>query len=146
MKNSIYVYPFIFFFFSSLIVEAQSPIAHFDFEDVRVERSVVEMARGETYVPKEVFGYVTETVNNVEYDLEGKYYKQVRGVSGNALLLDGYSAYINLEAIFDEENDDALVRSIPEIENAKFTIETWLALGAYPKKYYSPVESSPACL
>ncbi|OUT98751.1 MAG: hypothetical protein CBB92_06475 [Flammeovirgaceae bacterium TMED32] len=133
MKNSIYVYPFIFFFFASFIVEAQRPIAHFDFENVRVERSVVEMVRGETYVPKEVFGYVTETVHNVEYDLEGKYYKQVKGVSGNALLLDGYTAYINLGAIFDEENDDALVRSIPDIENAKFTIETWLALGAYPK-------------
>ena len=92
MKNQIYVSFFICFLFASLAVNAQQPIAHFDFEDVRVERSVVEMVRGETYVPKEVFGYVKEIVENIVYDLEGKYYKQVKGVKGKALLLDGYSA------------------------------------------------------
>ena len=133
MKNQYYVSFFISFIFASLAVHAQQPIAHFDFENVRVERSVVEMVRGETYVPKEIFGYVEEIVENIVYDLEGKYYKQVKGVKGKALLLDGYSAFINLETIYDEENDDKLIRPIPEIENGKFTVEAWLALGAYPK-------------
>ena len=133
MKSLTYINVFVFLFLTAFTVEAQNPIAHFDFEDVRVERRIVEMVRGETYVPKEVYGFVKETVNDIEYDLEGKYYKQVKGVQGNALLLDGYSAYINLEKIYDEANDDALIRSIPEIENGSFTIEAWLALGAYPK-------------
>ena len=133
MKNQTYVSFFICFIFASHAVHAQQPIAHFDFENVRVERSVVEMVRGETYVPKEVFGYVEEIVENIVYDLEGKYYKQVKGVKGKALLLDGYSAFINLETIYDEENDDKLIRPIPEIENGEFTVEAWLALGAYPK-------------
>ena len=93
MKNPVDVIFLICFLFASLAVNAQQPIAHFDFEDVRVERRAVEMVRGETYVPKEVFGYVKETVQNIVYDLEGKYYKQVKGVKGKALLLDGYSAY-----------------------------------------------------
>lgn len=106
------------------------PIAHFTFDDIRVERKVVEMVRGETYVPKEVFAYVKESVNDVEFGLEGKYYKVVDGVVGKAVLLDGYTAHMLMEEEWDEE--ERLVKSIPEVERA-FTIEGWVALGAYPK-------------
>ncbi len=113
---------------------AQKPIAHFDFDNIRVERKVVDMVRGETYIPKEVFGYVQDVQSGMVYDLEGKYYKEVNGVSGKALLLDGYTAYISMmEGYSEEEEDEELIRSIPEIVDGNFTIETWVALGAYPK-------------
>ena len=122
---------FLLCLFITTITIAQQPIAHFAFDDIRVERRVVEMVRGETYVPKEVFGYVKEGVSGTEFDLEGKYYKEVPGVKGNAALLDGYTAYIYMVEEYDE-NDD-LITEVPKIEDGVFTIETWIALGAYPK-------------
>ena len=105
------------------IVKAQkSPVAYWDFDEIRVERKLVEMVRGETYVPKEVFAYVKESVSGKEFDLEGKYYKNVKGVKGNAALLDGYTAYIEIP---DPED-------IPVVTE-EFTVEVWIALGAYPK-------------
>ena len=96
-------------------------VGYFDFDEIRVERKVVEMVRGETYVPKEVFAYVSESVSGEEFDLHGKYFKQVKGVKGDAALLDGYTAFIEI-------TDDEL---IPALEGA-FSIEAWIALGAYP--------------
>ncbi len=79
----------------SIGVNAQEkPIAHWSFDEIREERKVVEMVRGETYVPKEVFAFVKESVSGEEFDLEGKFYKEVNGVKGKAVLLDGYTAYI----------------------------------------------------
>ncbi len=107
------------------------PIAHFSFDDIRVKREVVEMVRGETYVPKEVFAYVKESVSGLEYDLEGKYYKVVDGVVDKSALLDGYTAYMQLDEEWDEETE-TLMKPIPSVEKA-FTVEVWVALGAYPK-------------
>ncbi|MEM6542543.1 MAG: LamG domain-containing protein [Bacteroidota bacterium] len=101
-------------------------LAHYGFDDIREERKIVEMVRGETFVPKEVFAYVKEELSGKEYDLNGKYYKVVKGVNGNAALLDGYTAYIEIDG---EDNDN-----IPVVKD-EFTIETWIALGAYPKNY-----------
>ena len=103
---------------------AQKPVAHWSFDNIRIERRIAELVRGETYVPKEVFAYVKESVSGKEFDLNGVYYKEVSGVVGNAVLFDGYTAYIELT---NEED-------IPEI-NDEFTVETWLALGAYPKHH-----------
>jgi len=108
-------------------------VSHFAFDEIRIERKIVEMVRGETYVPKEVWAYVEESKSGKEFDLEGKYYKSVKGVKGNAALLDGYTAYIEIEDEYDEENDLDII-NIPRI-TGDFTIEAWLALGAYPKNY-----------
>lgn len=111
------------------------PIAHFSFDDIRVERKIVEMVRGETYVPKEVFAYVNESSSGLEYDLEGKYYKVVEGVVGKAALLDGYTAHMQLQEVWEYNeatDEERIVKPIPRVERA-FTIEGWLALGAYPK-------------
>jgi len=56
------------------------------FDDIRVERRELEMVRGETFLPKEVFGFVKNRINNIESDLNGKFFKQVKGVSGGAVL------------------------------------------------------------
>ncbi|UCE08232.1 MAG: LamG domain-containing protein, partial [bacterium] len=96
-------------------------VAHWTFDQIRVERKIVEMVRGETFVPREVFAYVRESVSGIENDLKGKYYKEVSGVKGNAALLDGYTAYMEIKG-----------DNIPDVEN-EFTVEAWIALGAYPK-------------
>ncbi|TMU54616.1 LamG domain-containing protein [Flagellimonas algicola] len=108
-----------------------NPIQHFDFDKIRVERQKANLERGETYVPKEVFAYVTEA-SGKEHNLNGKYYKSVPGVKGNAVLLDGYTAYVNIEEEFDEEADAAIRDELTE-----FTVESWVALGAYPKNFCS---------
>jgi len=46
------------------------------------------MVRGETFLPKERFGFVTNSIDNVASNLNGKYYKQVNGVKGTAVLLE----------------------------------------------------------
>ncbi len=52
-------------------ITAQEPVAHWTFDDIRVERKIVDMVRGETYVPKEVFAYVKESVSGKENELNG---------------------------------------------------------------------------
>lgn len=37
---------------------------------------------------KKVFAYVKESKSGKEFDLEGKYFKEVNGVQGNAVLFD----------------------------------------------------------
>jgi len=102
----------------------EDPVAHWSFDNIRVEKLKADLKRGETYVPKEIFAYVKESVSGKEFDLNGVYYKEVSGVEGDAVLFDGYTTYIELT----EEGD------IPEIDG-EFTVETWLALGAYPKHH-----------
>lgn len=113
-------------------LDAQKPVAHWSFDDIRVEKRIAELERGETYVPKEKFAYVKESVSGKENELHGVYYKVVPGVVGNATLMDGYTAYLELIMDWDEE-DNLVGDHIPDIKG-DFTIETWIALGAYPKQ------------
>ncbi|HIJ67293.1 MAG TPA: LamG domain-containing protein [Planctomycetes bacterium] len=99
------------------------PVAWWKFDDIEVKRVEVKMIRGETFVPREKLHYVTESVSGEKYDLFSKYFEVVPGVSGDALLLDGYTTYVEVPAEKTEEyrvTDD-------------FTVEAWIALGAYPK-------------
>jgi hypothetical protein len=100
--------------------QQQEPIGYWAFDNVRSELKELEMVRGETFLPRERFGYVTNSVNNVESDLSGKYFKQVKGVKSGAVLLDGNTAFIQVEP------DD-----VPRV-GSDFSVEGWIALGAYP--------------
>ena len=113
------------------VMAQTTPIFNLSFDELRVERKVVDMERGETYVPKEVFAYVNESVKRGDVELKGKYYKSVEGVVGKAALLDGYTAYVEFEEeeADYEETSNYYQRPIRE----SFTIESWVALGAYPK-------------
>jgi hypothetical protein len=54
-------------------VLAQNPVAHWSFDDIRIEKRKAELVRGETYVPKEIFAYVKEYVSGKETELQGVY-------------------------------------------------------------------------
>ena len=97
-------------------------VAHWKFDDIDVERRVVEMVRGETHLPKELFAYTKEEISGEMNDLNGKYYEVVKGVKDNAVLLDGYTAHV---AVSPDNS--------PLLSTGDFGIETWIALGAYPK-------------
>ncbi len=56
---------------------AQQPKAHWSFDNIRVEKQKAELVRGETYVPKEIFAYIKESVSGKEFNLNGVYYKEV---------------------------------------------------------------------
>ena len=56
---------------------AQKLVGHFAFDNVRTELKELEMVRGETFLPKELFGYVTNSVDKAESEIMGKYFKQI---------------------------------------------------------------------
>jgi hypothetical protein len=117
MKNFI-----IMIFMASLATTAiaQDLVGHFAFDNVRIELKELDMVRGETFLPRELFGYVTNSVDGKESDLSGKFFKQVQGVKGGAVLLDGNTSYI----IVEEDN-------VPRVKDS-FSVEAWVAMGAYP--------------
>jgi len=98
-------------------------VAYWTFDDIRVERRPVDMERGETFIPKEKFAYVREEASGQEQELNGKYYESVAGVKGRALLLDGYTTHVA-----PDEDQTAYV-------SGDFSVEAWIALGAYPKNW-----------
>lgn len=100
-------------------------VGHWSFDDVRLERVEVEVVRGQTFIPREKLSYVTEKVSGVEHELFAKYYEVVDGVKGKAVLLDGYTAYIEVPAA------DTMKYRV----TGDFSVEGWIALGAYPKHW-----------
>jgi hypothetical protein len=101
-------------------ITAQEPVAYFSFDQVRTELRELKMVRGETFLPKELFGFVTNSVDNVESEIEGKFFKQVQGVKGGALLLDGNTSYVLVKSA-----------NVPRVQG-DFSVEAWVAMGAYP--------------
>ncbi len=110
----------------NVMAQTPKPVGHWAFDNVRSELRELKMVRGETFLPRERFGFVTNSINNIESDLNGKYFKQVKGVKGGAVLLDGNTAYIEVES------DD-----VPHVEG-DFSVEAWIAMGAYPNNL-SPI-------
>ena len=108
-------------------------VAHWNFDDVTVEYREVRLERGKTFIPKQVFSFVEESVSGTKNDLEGKFYKLVPGVKGQALRLDGYTAYVNVKG-GDEEEDEEPEGYLPRV-SGPFSVESWIALGAYPKHW-----------
>ena len=80
------------------------PVAWWNFDDIDVERVEVEMVRGETFVPREILAHVTEGVSGAKTLLNAKYFEAVPGVAGGAVLLDGYTAYMEIGG--GEEDDE----------------------------------------
>ena len=120
MRKQILLITLMFSFVSILFAQRSDPIGYWAFDNVKSELKELEMVRGETFLPKERFGYVTNSVNNVVSDLNGKYYRQVNGVKGGAVLLDGNTAFIEIG------EDD-----VPRVDG-DFSVEAWIAMGAYP--------------
>jgi len=106
-------------FLLSVPLNAQKgPAVWFDFEKVESERKEVVMVRGETYLPKERFHYVYEKQSGERCEMVAKYQKSVSGVSGNAVLFDGFTSHV-------------LLNKVPHIQD-DFSVEAWIAMGAYP--------------
>lgn len=85
-------------------------------EEDEIERIVVRSVRDE--------------VSGVEDRIEGAYAKIVPGVSGNAIQLDGYTSYIVRQELY-----------APVVLGA-FSVEAWIALGAYPTHWCLVVDHS----
>jgi hypothetical protein len=98
----------------------EQPIFWLSLDEIVTEKIEVEMVRGETFLPKEKKVSIHDKVNGESSEILGKYSECVPGVVGNALLLDGLSSYVEVTdhrvPIFSED----------------FSIEAWIALGAYP--------------
>jgi hypothetical protein len=112
----------IFILLLALVVPtmAQKLVGHFAFDNVRTELKELKMVRGETFLPKELYGYVTNSVDKAESEILGKYFRQNKGVKGGSLLLDGNTSYV----VVEEEQ-------VPRVEG-DFSVEAWIAMGAYP--------------
>ncbi|MDX1699920.1 MAG: LamG domain-containing protein, partial [Melioribacteraceae bacterium] len=64
-----------------------------------------------------------EAVNNIDFNIEGNLALWKKGISGSALAFDGYYSKVNIKS-----------ESIKNIQDS-FTIEAWIALGAYPWRW-----------
>lgn len=124
---------------STVISHAQNNLAaYWSFDTLRKEVKILNMVRGQTFIPKEQFAFTRENISGKENELNGKFYKSVAGVKGNALLLDGYTAYIELSRPRRGEVSNA--PRAPRI-TGPFTIEAWIAIGAYPENLCAIVDN-----
>ena len=98
----------------------EKPLLWISFDEIEIKRNEVKMERGETFLPKEKMAYVIDEVNKEKSEIYGKYYESVRGVTKNAVLLDGYTAFLEIVG-----------EKAPVLLN-DFSLEAWVALGAYP--------------
>jgi hypothetical protein len=96
------------------------PVLWLSMDDIKVNRIEVKMVRGETFLPKEKIALVRDNMNGRENEILGKYYESVPGVVNNGVMLDGYSSYIEVTG-----------DRVPVV-SGDFSIEAWIALGAYP--------------
>src|SRR5512139_2493634 len=85
----------------TLVLSAQERAkAHWSFDEVRDRKT------------RDIIGGIDDAVSGN--------FRLVRGVKGQALVLDGYTTFISREA-----------QGAPKL-TSEFTVEAWLALGAYP--------------
>jgi len=111
----------LFLLFVAIHTKAEdNPIFWLPLDKIVTERIEVEMIRGETFLPKEKIVSIYDKVNGEKSEIFGKYSESVPGVVGKALLLDGLSSYV-------EVTDNRV-----PIFSDDFSIEAWIALGAYP--------------
>jgi len=114
------------------------PVAWWKFDDIEVVLNPVEMVRGQTFVPREKLSYATESISGRKDELFGKYYEVVPGVRGTAVLLDGYTAYVEIGP--EQNEEDETYYPNPEV-SGDFSVEAWIALGAYPKHWCPIVDN-----
>ena len=74
----------------------EKPLLWMSLDELEIKRNEVKMERGETFLPKEKMAYVTDEINGEKSEVFGKYYESVKGVTRNALLLDGYTSFIEI--------------------------------------------------
>ncbi len=100
-KKGLFVYFLIFLAVAgdSLAQDTQ-PVAYWDFDRVQDKK-------------------VLDSVSGKQDPISGNY-RMIRGVKGQAIVMDGYTTCITRSA-----------ESVPELGQA-FTIEAWIAIGAYP--------------
>ena len=120
MSKNILVSLAIIFCFSFSAFSQNEPVLWLPLDSSHIERVEVTMVRGETYLPKEKIVSVHDKIKGKKSEVFGKYHEIVSGVTNNALLLDGYSSYVEI-----------MGDNVPVFLN-DFTIEAWVALGAYP--------------
>lgn len=87
---------------------------------IDIERAEVKMVRGETFLPKEKYAYITDEKNNQKIGIYGKYYESVTGVNANALLLDGFTSHPEIPG------DKA------PIVFGSYSLDALIAIGAHP--------------
>jgi len=100
-KNGLFVYFLIFLAVAGdSLAQDTEPLAYWDFDRVQDKK-------------------VLDSVSGKQDPISGNY-RMIRGVKGQAIVMDGYTTCITRSA-----------ESAPELGQA-FTIEAWIALGAYP--------------
>ncbi len=130
---------FLLIVISTVISYAQNNLAaYWSFDTLRQEVKIQNMVRGQTFIPREQFAFTRENISGKENELNGKFYKSVAGVRGNSLLLDGYTAYIELTSPRRGEVSNA--PRAPRV-TGPFTIEAWIAIGAYPENLCAIVDN-----
>ena len=104
-----------FIVFAGFSQKADKPEMWLSFDDINVNKKLHIRT-------------VEDQVTNRMDTIRGTYVVLKKGVHGKALLLDGYSAYLSC-------------RNTPSL-TGPFTVEGWLAMGAYPTNF-CPLAEQP---
>jgi len=109
-------------------------VAWWKFDEVKIKTDSIKIDE-EEFILKKV-PYVFENVSKMETVLNGAFYKVVPGVIGKALRFDGYTGYIDHGRVRGRRR----FPGVPKVSGT-FSIEAWIALGAYPKHWCPIVDN-----
>jgi len=101
-----------------ICAEAVSNVGVIKFE--RLTEKVIRVQTRENEFTEHLATIVNEEVSGEPGIVHGNFFKLAEGVDGNAIRLDGYTAYITINS-----------KHAPKVSEG-FSIQAWIALGAYP--------------
>ncbi len=125
------LFPILICIFRNIQAQDKGPIARWKFEILDENKKITpatRIGREAPTIDKEF--NIIEDVSGGSTRVIGNYFKLVPGVVGNALLLDGFTSYIDCRDV-----------SAPKI-SGDFSIGVWIALGAYPTNWCPVADQS----
>jgi hypothetical protein len=109
---------------TGLLCAQDRPLAIWKFDAIETEEEITPQGAEWWQKPEmKRAHYIREGISGHTGTVNGNYFKLVPGISGNALLLDGISSFIQSRDM-----------NVPLIQG-DFSISAWLALAAYPTNW-----------
>lgn len=121
------------FGFNIVAAQNQKPVALWKFDTLeKTERVTPGIYREKDAPDIERISNVSDEISGAKSRIFGNFFKLVKGIEGNALLLDGISSFMSCDG-----------GSAPEL-TGDFSVGAWIALGAYPTNWCPVIDHGTA--